>query len=48
MLESTVEEAALSWFGELGYGVAHGEDIAPEGPHAEGESFGDVLHRQIG
>ncbi|MCX7424485.1 MAG: hypothetical protein NTW96_02445 [Planctomycetia bacterium] len=27
--ESTVEDAALSWFEELGYGVAHGEDIAP-------------------
>ena len=28
---STVEEAALSWFGELGYSVARGEKIAPEG-----------------
>ncbi len=43
LTESALEEAALSWFAGLGYGVAHGEDIAPEGPHAERESFGDVL-----
>ena len=41
--ESEVEEATLCWFAELGYGVAHGEEIAPEGAHAERESFGDVL-----
>lgn len=41
--ESTVEEAALSWFDELGYKVVHGEEIAPERPGAERESFGDVL-----
>ena len=43
MTESEVEEATLSWFAELRYAVAFGEDIAPEGPHAERESFGDVL-----
>ena len=41
--ESEVEEAALSWFGELGYAVVHGEEIAPEQPGAERESFNDVL-----
>ena len=41
--ESTVEEAALSWFEELGYAVAHGPDIAPGEPEAERESFGDVV-----
>ena len=41
--ESEVEEAALSWFDSLGYAVVHGEEIAPEGAHAERESFGDVL-----
>ena len=30
--ESTVEEAALSWFDELGYGIAHGPSIAPGEP----------------
>ena len=29
--ESAVEEATLAWFAGLGYSVAHGEDIAPEG-----------------
>jgi type I restriction enzyme R subunit len=41
--EFDLEEASVSWFEELGYAVAHGEDIAPEGSHAERESFGDVL-----
>jgi len=41
--ESDVEEATLTWFGELGYSTAHGEDIAPEQPDAERESFNDVL-----
>ena len=41
--ESTVEEAALSWFEELGYGVAHGPNIAPGEPEAERHSFGDVV-----
>ena len=27
--ESTVEEATLSWFEELGYGIAHGPNMAP-------------------
>lgn len=33
--ESIVEEAALSWFEELGYAVAHGPSIAPGEPEAE-------------
>ncbi len=41
--ESHVEEAALSWFGELGYAVAHGPDLAPSEPRAERTSFGDVV-----
>ncbi|MCC6127417.1 MAG: type I restriction endonuclease subunit R [Pirellulales bacterium] len=41
--ESTVEEAALFWFDELRYGIAHGPDIAPGEPQAERESFGDVV-----
>ncbi len=41
--ESTVEEAALSWYGELGYAVAHGPDLAPGEAAAERESFGDVV-----
>jgi hypothetical protein len=33
--ESTVEDAALTWFGELGYAVAHGPHLAPGAPAAE-------------
>jgi type I site-specific restriction-modification system R (restriction) subunit len=41
--ESHVEEAALSWFGELGYAVAHGPDLAPGELAAERDSFADVV-----
>ncbi len=41
--ESVVEEAALSWFFELGYAVAHGPQLAPGEPAAERNSFGDVV-----
>jgi type I restriction enzyme R subunit len=41
--ESMVEEAALSWFGELGYAVGHGPHLAPGEPKAERDSFGDVV-----
>jgi hypothetical protein len=33
--ESTVEEAALEWFAELGCAVLHGPDIAHEWPFVE-------------
>ena len=41
--ESIVEDAALEWFGELGYAVGHGPHIAPGEPAAERDSFGDVV-----
>ena len=41
--ESIVEEAALEWFGELGYAIGHGPHIAPGEPAAERESFGEVV-----
>ncbi|HWA09865.1 MAG TPA: type I restriction endonuclease subunit R [Opitutaceae bacterium] len=41
--ESTVEAAALEWFGELGYAVGHGPELAPGEPKAERESFGEVV-----
>jgi len=43
MLESVVEEAALAWFGELGYETAYGPDIAPGEPGAERASFAEVV-----
>jgi len=41
--ESIVEDAALEWFGALGYTIGHGPHIAPGEPAAERESFGDVV-----
>lgn len=41
--ESLVEEAALSWFEEVGYSVLHGPLIAPDEPQAERASYSDVI-----
>ena len=41
--ESHVENAALEWFGELGYAVGHGPQLAPGEPAAERDSFGEVV-----
>ena len=41
--ESIVEEAALEWFGELGYAVGHGAQLAPGEPAAERASIGEVV-----
>ena len=41
--ESTVEEAALAWLGDLGWQVAHGPEIAPDVPGAERTDYGDVV-----
>ena len=41
--ESIVEDAALTWFGELGYTVGHGPQLAPGEPAAERASFGEVV-----
>ena len=41
--ESTVEEAALSWFQDLGYTVVHGPGIAPGELFAEREGYSDVV-----
>src|SRR5882724_1717785 len=41
--ESTVEEAALSWFQELGYTIVHGPEIAPGELFAERDNYSDVV-----
>jgi len=41
--ESVVEAAVLEWFGQLGYGVAYGPDLAPEGVAQERDSFENVF-----
>jgi type I restriction enzyme R subunit len=41
--ESVLEEAALSWFRELGYTVAHAPHLAPGEIAAERKSFADIV-----
>jgi len=41
--ESIVEDAALTWFGELGYAIRHGPHLAPGEPATERGGFGDVV-----
>ncbi len=41
--ESVVEELALDWLGSLGWGVAHGRDIAPDAAGAERSDYGQVV-----
>lgn len=36
LTECIVEDAALTWFGELGYAVGHGPHFAPGEPANEG------------
>ena len=41
--EADVEEAALAWLTDLGWGVAHGPDIAPDTPNAERDEYDQVV-----
>lgn len=41
--ESIIEDAALTWFREIGYFVGCGPQLAPGEPMSERESFGDVI-----
>lgn len=41
--ESHVEEAALEWLEDLGYAIAHGPDISPDGAAPERENYGQVM-----
>ena len=44
--EADVEQAALDWLRDIGWGVAHGPDIAPGTPNAERDDFGQVVLEQ--
>ncbi len=46
MSESTIEEAALAWLESVGWGIAHGPDIAPDAPAAERRDYGEVVLEQ--
>jgi len=41
--ESIVEDAALEWFGGLGYAVGQGPHLAPGEPAAERDTFSEVV-----
>lgn len=41
--ESHVEEAALAWLAELGFAVAPGLEIGPDGARPERAAYGDVV-----
>ena len=41
--EAEVERAALDWLSDLGWGVAHGPDIAPNTPNTERDNYGQVV-----
>ena len=43
MTEAVVEQAALDWLSALGWGVAHGPEIAPDTPGAERGDYGEVV-----
>jgi type I restriction enzyme R subunit len=43
LTESDIEIATLDWLAGLGWTVAHGPDLAPEGKAPERASYGDVL-----
>nr|EES52931.1 MAG: type I site-specific deoxyribonuclease, HsdR family [Leptospirillum ferrodiazotrophum] len=43
LTESDLENIVLGWFGELGYTILHGPEIAPETPQAERSSYSDPL-----
>jgi type I restriction enzyme R subunit len=44
--ESIVEEAALAWLDAIGWRIAHGPDIAPDGPAPERTDYGQVVLEQ--
>jgi hypothetical protein len=41
--ESTIDEAILEWADGLAYTVLYGPEFAPDEPHVEGKSLGEVL-----
>jgi type I restriction enzyme R subunit len=46
LTESIVEQAALAWLEATGWQVAHGPDLAPDGPAPERTDYGQVVLEQ--
>ena len=46
MQEKDVEQACLDWLKGLGWRIAHGPDIARDGPFPERESYEDIILEQ--
>jgi type I restriction enzyme R subunit len=46
LTESTVEQAALEWLKAIGWQVAHGPNLAPDGPAPERTDYGQVVLEQ--
>jgi type I restriction enzyme R subunit len=44
--ESTLEQATIDWFTEVGWNTLHGSVIAPQEPQAERQSYQDVILSQ--
>ncbi len=44
--ESHLEEAALEWFEEIGYSIAFGPDLAPEGDYPERANYCEVILKE--
>ncbi len=48
LTEAAVEQTALDWSFSLGWGMAHGPEIAPDTPNAERTVYGQVaLERRL-
>lgn len=43
LAESHIEEATLEWLSGMGWNIAHGPDLAPEGKAPERASYSDVV-----
>ena len=43
LTESDLENIVLGWFGELGYTILHGPEVAPEVLCSEGSSYSDPI-----
>ena len=47
LTESTVEEAALEWLGELDYAIGHGPQMASGEVAAERDCSGNIEHQTL-